>query len=785
MARRKTRRARQERPSISPRKKYLFAAAALVGFFVLLELGLALGGVEPLIVQRDPYVGFASNIPLYVEDEAAAGELVTAPNKYRWFNRQRFAENKPSDTYRIFTLGGSTTYGRPYYDPVSFSGWLREILPVADPLRKWEVINAGGISYASYRVAVVMEELVDYAPDLFVIYTGHNEFLERRTYSDSIERPRVLTAAAGLLSRTRVFAAGDQLVRRIQGKPPVVEDQRPILESEVDTILGNSVGPSEYRRDDEARRQTLEHFRFNLERMISLAESAGAEVLLVTPASNLKDSPPFKSEPRPGLSVDEQRRVVGLFEQALQAVSSERWEDADTVLDQVIALDDRYAGAHYHRARALYALGRFADAKEAYERALEEDICPLRALPEIRQIVTETAVANGVKVVDFHALVEQQAEHGIPGSEEFLDHVHPTITGHRSLAVELLAALDEMDIASPDANWNEDALARVSEKVEGHLDEKTHGIALRNLARLSSWLGRFDEASRTLAKAMELLGDDAETMDLMGQTAAARNESEQAISLYRRAVEIDPDYPYAHLHLGTELLNQGLQAEALVQLRRALALEPDSAETHTELGIGLAAVGQRDEAITHYRRALELRPRYAVAHNNLGAELGAKQEIEESILHLREAIEINPDYADARINLGYMYASRGDYSAAVPQYIRALDVMPDSFAAHFNLGSALHQMGDSPRAVTSFVQALRINPSSAEGHFSLGVALIAAGRKGTGMAHIREAATIDSRFLQPYAQFEEMMQKAQDAADERAAAAEAAAEAEVEAAATP
>lgn len=774
MAKRRTRRARQERAPISPRKKYLFAAVSLAGFFVLLELGLALGGVEPLILQRDPYVGFASSIPLYVEDqEAGGGTLVTAPNRSRWFNRQRFTRNKLSGTYRIFTLGGSTTYGRPYYDAVSFSGWLREILPVADTSRKWEVINAGGISYASYRVAVVMEELVDYDPDLFVIYTGHNEFLERRTYSDSIETPRALTEAAGLLSRTRIFAAGDQIVRRIQGTAPVVEDQRPVLESEVDTILANSVGPSEYRRDDEARRQTMDHFRFNLQRMINLAHSAGADVLLVTPASNLKDSPPFKSEPRAGIAVDDQRRVVGLFEEALQAVSSERWEDAVIVLDQVIAVDDRYAGAHYHRGRSLYALGRFAEAKRAYERALEEDVCPLRALPEIRQIVIETAAEHDVKVVDFHELIEQQARHGIPGSEEFLDHVHPTITGHRSLAVELLAALDEMGIASLDASWNEDAAARVSTKVEGRLDEKAHGIALRNLARLSSWLGRFDEASRTLAKAMELLGGDAETMDLMGQNAAARNEPEEAISLYRRALEINPDYSDARLHLGMELFDQGLQAEALVQLRRALDLDPNSAEAHTQVGIALAAAGQREQAITHYRRALELRPRYPVAHNNLGAELGAKDDAEGAISHLQEAIEINPDYADARINLGYMYAARGDYADAVPQYIRALDINPNSFEAHFNLGSALHQMGDSPRAVDSFVRALRINPASAEGHFSLGVALIAANRRGQGMAHIREAANLDTRFLQPYAQFEAMMEKAREAAAERTAAAEA------------
>ena len=767
MAKRRGKRACPEPPRISPRKKYLFAAVAVIGFFALLELGLAIGGVEPLVEQSDPYVGFASSIPLFVENESGrSGELVTAPNKVRWFNRQRFMKRKPTNTYRIFTLGGSTTYGRPYNDEVSFSGWLREMLPVADISRLWEVINAGGISYASYRAAVVMEEMIDYDPDLFIIYMGHNEFLERRTYPERIETPRALTEAAGLLSSTRIFAAGHQLIQRIQGKPAVVKDKRGVLESEVDTILASSIGPGAYQRDDEGRRQTLAHFRFSLQRMIDLARSGDADVLLVIPASNLKDSPPFKSEPRPGLSLKDQRRAAGIFEKALQTAASNRWEDAVDAFDQVIAVDDRYAGVHYHRGRALYALGRYSEARHAFQRALEEDVCPLRALPEIRRIINETAAENDVRVVDYQELTEQQAEHGIPGSEEFLDHVHPTISGHRLLAVELLKALNEMGIASLAATWNDEALTRITKQMEGRLDEKAHGAALRNLARLSSWLGRLDEASRTLAKARELLGNDVETMDLMGQNAAARNDPEQAIRLYRRAVEINPDYPDIRLHLGMELLNQGDPEEALAHLRRALELEPNSAEAHTQLGIALAATGQRDQAVSHYRRALELRPRYAVAHNNLGAELGARNDIEQAIRHLEEAIEISPGYVDARVNLGYMHAAQGDYRDAVTQYTRALGLKPDSFEAHFNLGSALHQMGDSSRAVDSFVQALQIDPLSAQGHFNLGVALIALNRKREGMEHVQKAALLDSRFLQSHAQFEKMIVEAGDAAAE-------------------
>jgi len=158
----------------------ILPVAAILIFLLLLEGGLALFGVKPALQTEDPFVGFASNVPLFVPSSGPKGKqiLTTAPNKLNFFNPQSFTRDKSPGTYRIFCLGGSTTYGRPYNDTTSFVGWLRELLPVAESNKNWEVINAGGISYASYRVAHLMEELVNYQPDLFVIYTGHNEFLE-------------------------------------------------------------------------------------------------------------------------------------------------------------------------------------------------------------------------------------------------------------------------------------------------------------------------------------------------------------------------------------------------------------------------------------------------------------------------------------------------------------------------------------------------------------------------------------------------------------------------------
>ncbi len=85
--------------------------------------GLALFGVQPALQNQDPFVGFASHAPLFVSSTGANGEqlMTTAPNKKDFFNRQSFPRQKAPNTYRIFTLGGSTTYGRPYDDSTSFS----------------------------------------------------------------------------------------------------------------------------------------------------------------------------------------------------------------------------------------------------------------------------------------------------------------------------------------------------------------------------------------------------------------------------------------------------------------------------------------------------------------------------------------------------------------------------------------------------------------------------------------------------------------------------------------
>ena len=90
----RTKDGRRSRPSLPVWKKALFASLAFVLFFGLLEVVLLLFGVKPLSYAEDPYVAFASRMPLFVEAEGDGAQMETAGDKWRFFNRQRFMRRK-------------------------------------------------------------------------------------------------------------------------------------------------------------------------------------------------------------------------------------------------------------------------------------------------------------------------------------------------------------------------------------------------------------------------------------------------------------------------------------------------------------------------------------------------------------------------------------------------------------------------------------------------------------------------------------------------------------------
>ncbi len=462
------------------------ALAILVGLLPLLlcETGLRLAGWGRLSDSEDPYIGFSDVHSLFRRNEAS-GYFEIDDARLGFFRPDRFKIKKPANGYRVFCLGGSTVQGRPHAIETSFTTWLELSLKAADPSREWNVVNCGGVSYASYRLAPIMKELLAYQPDLFILYTGQNEFLEDRTYGEIKRAPTWLTTIHVRLTRLRTYNALRAMWNRLadRGRPRKLA-RRPQLPAEVDALLDYRDGLADYHRDDKWHDSTVQHYRFNVLRMVQMAHSHGLPIILVNPVTNLQDTPPFKFAHRDGLSQKKKEEFERLWNLAKQP--DRPIAQRIDCLQQAVTIDRRHAGVLYHLGRSYLAAGQVAQAKRLFIRAKDEDICPLRMVEPMYEALAQVAGQTDAPLVDARRLFEQLTPNGIPGNSWLVDHVHPSIRGHQKLAERIFQELTRLGIVTPSADWK----TRRDQAYQGNLSSLPSIYYLRGQQRLKgliSW----------------------------------------------------------------------------------------------------------------------------------------------------------------------------------------------------------------------------------------------------------------------------------------------------------
>jgi lysophospholipase L1-like esterase len=432
-------------------------------------------------VDFDPYVDLHQLRPLFEHDEST-GQWKIPPSRYNFFRPASFAADKSSDTRRVFVLGGSTVQGRPYSAETAFSTWLRLRLQAASPEWNYEVVNCGGVSYASYRVAKILQEVLQHQPDAIVIYTGHNEFLEDRTYATVRDGSWPTRLANRLTANLKTVG---WLKRQVSA-----DLAKPVMASEVDAKLDHVGGLESYQRDPNWRRAIERHFQSKLSEMVDATSQAGVPLVLCTPASDIVDTPPIKTQLKPGFNKEQREDFQAMLDIASDNTAGA--SDRMAAANECLAMDDQHCGAHYILGRLLYQSNEILSARTHLVAARDWDVCPLRATTAIIGTVRQAAESYDVLYVDSEALFDQRGPTGqslpdkIPDPSRFTDHLHPTIAAHQLLAKEIASRLADKHWR-PSVKDPESAYQRLAQQHLESLDESYYARGKQRLEGLHRW----------------------------------------------------------------------------------------------------------------------------------------------------------------------------------------------------------------------------------------------------------------------------------------------------------
>ncbi len=133
------------------------------------------------------------------------------------------------------------------------------------------------------------------------------------------------------------------------------------------------------------------------------------------------------------------------------------------------------------------------------------------------------------------------------------------------------------------------------------------------------------QAKRAAQKAIELDDALAEGHASLGQILIYYDyDWEGAEREYKKAIELNPNYPTAHHWYSEFLLQKGLNEESIKEIKTALELDPLSLILNRQLGLNLFWMGKHDEAITQLKKTLDMDPNFTSAYLDLGDSYAAK-----------------------------------------------------------------------------------------------------------------------------------------------------------------
>lgn len=183
----------------------------------------------------------------------------------------------------------------------------------------------------------------------------------------------------------------------------------------------------------------------------------------------------------------------------------------------------------------------------------------------------------------------------------------------------------------------------------------------------------------------------------------------EAITEYKKALELKPGLYEAELNLGLVLLRQKRAAEALPYFQQAAEAKPKEFRPRLYLSDAQLDLGNFDKAAGSYKAALELSADSAPAELGIAQALARSGKPGEAELHFRRAAEIDPSLAGAALELGEIYEKAGQKEDA----IRIYGQFPDNVAVHEHMGRLLMEVGRPAEAVPHLEWAVKRSPSSA------------------------------------------------------------------------
>ncbi len=238
---------------------------------------------------------------------------------------------------------------------------------------------------------------------------------------------------------------------------------------------------------------------------------------------------------------------------------------------------------------------------------------------------------------------------------------------------------------------------------------------------LRSWSGDFAGAEQDFGRALDGLQDDDPCRELAAEGFAVaynreafrrveEGETEQAIFLIKRAMDLAPEWVGLHVNLGRMFMALGRNNKAKIEFESAIDGDGEDPIAWFNLGHLQRETGEPEAAVISFGKVLELDPGYPDVRPELAAAYHDLHRYEDATRLLEEELADDDTCTACNHNLGLAYLELERHEEAEHRFRKATELDDSYFRARYNLAGALVRLSRFDDAMAELITARKLDP---------------------------------------------------------------------------
>lgn len=182
----------------------------------------------------------------------------------------------------------------------------------------------------------------------------------------------------------------------------------------------------------------------------------------------------------------------------------------------------------------------------------------------------------------------------------------------------------------------------------------------------------------------------------------------------KKAISRNPSFATAYANYGQKILSpiRGKYDEALTLLRRAQELDPESISTNTRLGFVYLHARRWNEAIRQFEIVAEMSPESHFAHFGIGMSYAGKRMYDEAIAALQKSTDASGRNWESLSSLGWTFTVAGRRDEALGILDELRNKSEQQFVEPMAFTYVYAGLGDNQKALESLEKAYELRSAS-------------------------------------------------------------------------